>query len=102
MVEKRECEHASRPQDSKEADRPIGKATWEREREREKHTPVVQSLIIWCLYYKTKHNVFFMKQIQLYMAIKRWLCRIHVYMQIYLILIKNPKQTKQNLHGNSF
>lgn len=41
------------------------------ERERETHTPVVQSLIIWCLYYKTKHNVFFMKQIQLYMAIKR-------------------------------
>lgn len=43
----------------------------EREREREKHTPVVQSFMIWCLYYKTKHNVFFMKQIQLYMIIKR-------------------------------
>lgn len=42
-----------------------------REREREKRTPVVQSFIIWCLYYKTKHNVFFMKQIQLYMAIKK-------------------------------
>lgn len=43
----------------------------ERERERNTHTHTGSTIIMVFIYYKTKHNVFFMKQIQLYMAIKR-------------------------------
>lgn len=41
------------------------------ERERERNTHSGSTIIMVFIYYKTKHNVFFMKQIQLYMIIKR-------------------------------
>lgn len=43
----------------------------ERQLERERNTHSGSTIIMVFIYYKTKHNVFFMKQIQLYMIIKR-------------------------------